>query len=254
MPQGTGVPRGETTTREVTNVALRKREAQPRAEEYPSSDGVPMDNEQHARNIRAWLIEPLQRWCDRRGFTAFLGGNSFVYYGPRRKTDVVGPDFYVVNGGVDRGQASWIVSREGGLKPTLVMEFVSPTSRVHDRTTKMQTYRDRLQVRDYFLVDDGPTVVGYHLHGKDYVPIGKNEHGRLPCASLPLEVGVLGGWVRFFEPSGSVLLTGAEVADAERERADTERARADTERERAEALQREVAALRARLDRSNRGR
>lgn len=178
-----------------------------------------MDSEQHRKNIGTWLLDPLEIWCNLTGFTAFLGSNSFVYYGPRRKHDVVGPDLYVVNGGVNRGQPSWIVSQEGGLKPSLVMEFMSETTRDNDQTSKLILYRDVLCCRDYFLVDDGPSVRGFHLQGGLYVPIVPNVHGRLPCSSLPLEVGVSGGWVRWFEPNGQVLPTGRELAEAAQQRA-----------------------------------
>ena len=236
------------------NVALDDRKSRLRAEDYPSSDGVPMDNEQHAVNIRAWLLDPFAVWCERTHFTAFAGGNSFVYYGPDRVRDVVGPDLYIVNDGVSRGQEKWIVALENDLKPTLVMEFVSDSTRTHDQTSKLGLYRDKIGVLDYILVDKGPVVRAYHLRGGTYVPVLPDAEGRLACASLPLKVGVSDGWVRWFDLEGKVLPTRAEAeherAEAERERAAVERERAESERERADALERQVKALQDELKRA----
>lgn len=229
-------------------MALDKHKGQPRAEDYPSSDGVPMDNEQHAVNIRAWLIDPFGLWCQRTGFAAFAGGNSFVYYGPRIKHDVVGPDLYIVNGGVHRGQEKWIIALEDGLKPTLVMEFMSDTTRKYDQDGKLKLYRDKVGVLDYFLVDNGPVVRGYHLHGSEYVPVLPDADGRIACTSLPLKVGVHDGWVRWFDLDGNLLPTCGEYGE---QRADAERAKADAERRRADELAREIEALKARLERPN---
>ena len=252
-------------------MALDKHKGQPRAEDYPSGDGVPVDNEQHAVNIFcAWLLDPFGRWCERNGFVAFAGcrrrryspsvvkiiglttphygptsggqvkprlrllwpdlsallvgsagqggtarcaarylrrkvpfrgaqlrllqrgGNSFVYYGPDIKRDVVGPDLYIVNGGMHRGQEKWIVVLEGGLRSTLVGGVhVRHAPEVRPDGQAGEVPR-QVGVLDCFLVDRGQGVHGFHLRGSEYVSVLPDADGRTACSSLPLEVGVGG--------------------------------------------------------------
>ena len=178
-----------------------------------------------------------------------------MYYGPDMKRDVVGPDLYIVNGGLHRGQEKWIVALEDGLKPTLVMEFMSDTTRKYDQAGKLELYRDKVGVLDYFLIDRGPIVRGFHLHGSEYVPVLPDASGLLPCSSLPLKVGVRDGWVRWFDLGGDLLPTrgefGEQRAEAERRQAEAAIKQAAAERQRADALERQLRDLQARLERTD---
>jgi Uma2 family endonuclease len=55
--------------------------------------------------------------------------------------------------------------------PDLIMEIISPSSRVTDRVKKAAAYA-RFGVSEYWLVDpDTETILGQELHGDHYVPI-----------------------------------------------------------------------------------
>ncbi|HXE73836.1 MAG TPA: Uma2 family endonuclease, partial [Candidatus Nitrosotenuis sp.] len=214
-------------------------------DELPDSDGVPMESEWVREQTSRYLIEPLQDYFAETGTVAFVGGNSFVYYEPVK---AVGPDFYVVRGGVPRGQTKWVAWEEEGRLPTTVIELVSPSTESEDRGRKFCIYRDVFGTEDYFLYDpEREHLEGYHLERGHYVALSPGPDGRFPCASLGLFLGVKDGWLRFWTPEGRLLLTGHERADEERRRADEERRRADEERRRADEAERELERLRARL-------
>lgn len=227
-------------------VALRDRAELPRAKDLPVSDGVPMESEQDAINARVYLCEALKVWCRQRGIAAFVGSNSFVYYSP--KIDPVGPDLYVVNGGLQEKQEMWVAWEEGGSLPTLVIEFLSESTEAVDRGRKLELYRDVFRCTDYFLCErDIGVVEGYRLRNGVYVRTRSDRHRRLRCGSLPLLVGFQDEWLRFFTVDGKVVPTDAERAETEHERAEAEHELAQAERRRAAAAIEELQALRRQL-------
>ena len=203
-----------------------------------------MESQRHVDQASLFLIDPLRRYFRDIGFVAWVGGNSFVYFPREGRTTAscVGPDVYVVNGGIPRGQEKWVSWEEGDLLPTLIIELVSPSTEKEDRGRKLSIYRDCFHCPDYFLYNTTTQRLdAFRLEGGTYLSVLPDADGAFPCTSLPgLRLGVRDGWLRFVQPDGSLLLTGGERAAQERSNARQERARADraeaqTEQERARA-------------------
>jgi Uma2 family endonuclease len=234
--------------------AVRRTARLPLGKDLPDSDGIPMDSDIHREQASKYLIEPLRRWLVENRQSAFVSGNSFVYYDPHDvKRGVSGPDVYVVWGGQQRGQSKWVVWEEGGLLPTLSIELLSPRTEANDRGKKFVLLRDQFKAPDYFLFDtDVGRLEGFHLVGGGYevtLPVKDDVLGCqwLPCSGMPLWVGVYQNWLRWFDPAAGCLVwtdeelvartgkLGQQKADDLRERAEAEHNRAEAERERAEA-------------------
>jgi hypothetical protein len=103
----------------------------------------------------------------------------------------------------------------------------------------------------YYLVfhpDEQELTLFRHTKRK-YVSVKPNEHDRLALPELELEMGLFGGWCRFWYrgellPLPADLLT--ELEQTRRER-DQEKQRAEQEKQRADAAERELELLRAKL-------
>ncbi|GMU58100.1 MAG: hypothetical protein AMXMBFR33_72460 [Candidatus Xenobia bacterium] len=194
-----------------------------------------MDSEWVVDQTRLYLIEPLREYFRAKNIMAFVGGNSFVYYEPPATN--LGPDFYVVRGGLQRGQTKWVAWEEGGLLPTTIIEFLSPSTETRDRGEKFCIYRDVFRTENYVLVDpDTLYVESFVLEGGHYVAGKPDADGWFFLNSLGLSLGVVDGWLRLRSPDGELLVTAREQALSERQRADAERQRADAERQRADRL------------------
>ncbi|GMU59692.1 MAG: hypothetical protein AMXMBFR34_14550 [Myxococcaceae bacterium] len=119
-----------------------------------------MPTKWHERMV-AWLIMALGPWCERRGW-AVLGSNYRVRISDKRG---VKPDVQVLSEG------TWGAAGEQGLesgRPELVIEIVSPTSRAHDRVTKVNWYAS-IGVPEYWIVDaDARTLECLKLDGDTY--------------------------------------------------------------------------------------
>jgi len=99
----------------------------------------------------------------------------------------------------------------------------------------------------------------YELRGRTYAPCAENWLGDIGLGVRLWEgeyEGVKAVWLRWCDREGIVIPTGAELAEAERQRAEEEqrraeeaRQRAEAERARAEAEQRRAKAERARAER-----
>jgi Uma2 family endonuclease len=213
--------------------------------ELPYEDGEPLESHWHRLQINLLGDMLSQYWQARTDF--FAGGNMFVYYclEQARTRSYRGPDFFVVLG-VDgtRPRRSWIVWQEGGRYPDVIIELLSPTTKAEDLGIKKDLYERVFKTAEYFCVDpDEQTLRGWQLEKTGYVLLSPDAHGWLWSDKLHLWLGLQGGsfqgtpglWLRFFEPSGTLVPTAEEVAEAERARAQAERARAEAERTRAEA-------------------
>jgi Uma2 family endonuclease len=211
-----------------------------------------MDSDWVADQTRLYLIEPLRLYLAEQGQPAYVSGDSFVYYlpAPGRKVRRLGPDFYVVMGGQSQGQTKWVSWEEGGLLPTTVIEFVSPSTESRDRGQKFCTYRDVFQTEDYFIVKpETLKVEGFHLSHGHYVALQGQPDGWFWVNSLGLWLGPLDGWLRLRTPDGQLLATGRELAEQERQRAEQERQRADQQRQRAEQAEARLSQLEEQLRR-----
>ena len=211
----------------------------PQGSDLPDTDGEPLDSEWVSDQTRIYLIEPLRHYLGEQQMVAFVGGNSFVYFAPNRPP--LGPDFYVVRGAPQRDQSKWVAWEEGGLLPSTVIEFLSPSTESRDRGEKFVLYRDIFKTEDYFLVDPETLhVEGFNLQRGHYVAAQPGPDGWFPVRSLKLSLGVQGPWLRLRTHEGLILSTGREEAEQERQRA-------EQERQRAEEAERELRRLREQL-------
>jgi Uma2 family endonuclease len=239
-------------------------------------DGEPMENFNHVLQMTL-LFDVIRQAMEERGRSDFfVGGNTFVYYSVEQARAVAedvkaglpsshpkatfrGPYVFFVDHVSGGRREAWVAWEEGGRLPDLIVELLSPSTERIDRKTKMALYAQVFRTRDYFLFDwDKETLEGYRLVGNAYEPIAPDRQGQLRSAVLGLDLGLWEGvvrtaesgeveestWVRLFDPSGRLVPTLGEAAEA---RADAERARADAESARADAAEAELKRLRSLL-------
>ena len=186
--------------------------------EYPTSDGKPMAETDVHRELLTDLIETLKRHFEADP-QVYVSGNLILCYQegdnarsrrarrPRHPRNPQTPqrDNYLL----------W----EEGKPPDIVFELTSKSTREEDEDTKFVLYRDTIQVPEYFLFDPyeeylRPAMKGYRLVDGEYVSI-EPVNGRLPSASLGLELERDGTELRLFDPAtGRRVLTPRELAKA----------------------------------------
>jgi hypothetical protein len=218
-------------------------------DDLPDSDGEPLDSPWHRSEIQVLIESVRVHRCGRTDF--FVGGNTFR-----------GPDFFLVDA-VDgiKPLRYWVVQREGGRYPDVIVELLSPTTADVDRTTKKEIYEKTFKTAEYFLYDpDTLKLEGWRHDGIKYHAIQPNEKGFLFSEKLNLW---LGPWVgayldqtdtrlRFYDEHfqlvpleveliGQQLVAERRKADAERRKAKAERRKAEAERRKAEALAKSLA-------------
>lgn len=206
----------------------------------------PLETDSHMTQVS--LLRDSLRHAMRDRPDVFVGANIPVYFSDLqlKNRDFRAPDLFVVLGAEPRPRNFWVVWREGGKSPDLVVEVLSESTEKVDRTSKRRIYEQVLKVREYFLHDLAGSLEGLRL-GPDqrYVPIAPEPDGRLRSDVLDMHFGLVRAeidgheesWLRAFRPGGALVPTAAEA----------ERERAETERERANELARELETLRARL-------
>jgi Uma2 family endonuclease len=173
------------------------------------------------------------------------------------------PDITVVFG-VRSGRERWSTFdvAEEGVRPTLIIEVVSPNTRAVDVETKVDHYH-RARVPFYVIVDrereEGPPrLIGYRYAPAGWVELAPDGQGRLSLDPVGLLLGTRGNRVVLYDAQ-----TGEELGDylqvtqarqAAEARAQTAEARAQEEAAarraaedaaRAEALARQAAEARA---------
>jgi hypothetical protein len=147
----------------------------------------------------------------------------------------------------------------------MVLEYVSAHSLRKDYWGSFRKYERELKVPYCLMFYPERQDLRLHHHtGKGYERVTANAAGRYPVPELELEVGLLGGWVRYWF-RGQLLKLPADLqqqidettqrlqqaekrAEQERQRAEQERQRAEQERQQREAAEAEVARLKALLD------
>jgi Uma2 family endonuclease len=239
--------------------------------ELPEEDGVPLESYYHRLQINLLHDITYQLFKDRTDF--YCGGNMFLYYdleqaegviqfvqGQRPSAPYKGPDFFVVLGEVDgtKKRKHWVVWREGGRYPDVIIEITSPSTKQKDTEDNLELYAKVFRTREYFWYDEeAGELAGYRLQGEGYVPITPNERGWLWSEVLGVWLGVSDlpyygwryRWLRYYDAEGRLVPTKEEIAEAERQRAEAERQRAEAERQRAEQAERRLAELEAELRR-----
>lgn len=211
-------------------------------------DGEPLETNRHriAMNL---LIRSYQQF---RGNDSnyFTGGNMFVYFSSAqvRNRDYKGPDFFVVLD-IDPKEESrqgWVVWEEGGRYPDVIVELLSPSTALNDRTTKKVLYEQVFRTRNYFIYNpfNPAQLQGWQL-GPDlrYEPLVPSEQGWLWCETLGLWLGAWAGtieqdpavWLRFFDQQGQVVPLPEEAAQAKATAAQVEAQAAQAQAEMAHA-------------------
>jgi Uma2 family endonuclease len=221
--------------------------------ELRETDGEPLETPWHRSNINL-LIDAVV-WQRRSQTNFYVGGNMFLYYSltQARNWEYKGPDFFFVKD-VDgtRPRRYWWVFEEGKY-PNFILELLSPSTALADRTTKKDLYEQRFRTPEYFYFDPQTRELsGWGLTKGRYEPLRPNERGWLWSEELGLWVGtwegtfqkIMGTWVRFFDTDGILVPTETE---AQRQRADNEKHRADEEKHRADDLAAELARVQALL-------
>ncbi|MFB2833872.1 Uma2 family endonuclease [Floridanema evergladense] len=110
------------------------------------------------------------------------------------------PDTFVAFGvkNRERNRSRFIVAQEG-VRPSLIVEVVSPRYRKPDRETKVVEYA-RAQVQEYVIIDrrtyrgqELEEVLGYRLVGGFYQPITPDEEGRILAETVGIWIGLREG-------------------------------------------------------------
>lgn len=248
--------------------------------DLPDSDGEPMENGRKRLQMLLLLDVLSQYWHDRQDY--YAGGNMFVYYSAQQARQILaeaadpehprrafrGPDLFVVMNvdGSFRRQ-KWVVWEEEGRYPDVIFEFLSPSTRRIDQTTKKTLYEQIFKTREYYWYDpfDAREFQGWQLDmGNGYRDVTPDARGWMWSRTLHLWIGRWDGtynrdsatWLRFYDPQGRLLLTSQEMVDTAEQRAEVaeQRAeaaeqRAETEHTRALAAEAELTRLRAELAR-----
>jgi len=144
----------------------------------------------------------------------------------------------------------WVTWEENGRYPDVIFEFLSPSTRKNDLTTKKKLYEQIFQTREYFCFDylkpdEQKSLLGWRLATSGfYEPITPNKHGWLWSEKLQLWVGTWQGaymrdetaWLRFYSKEGELVLYPAEAAQAEAKAEAEARQMAQAELERIKRL------------------
>ncbi len=176
----------------------------------------------------------------------FIGADLVVYFCEQQvaRKDFRAPDGFAVLGVEPHERDGWIVWKEGGQYPDLVIEHMSPATRAVDLGPKLRIYGQIWRVREYFAFDlETGEIHAFHTTSNGFEKMPLNTNGRYTSKVLGAEVGISdlpvngrpGPWMRLFDANGAPILIPAERAEAEAQRAEAEAQRAEAEAQRAEA-------------------
>jgi Uma2 family endonuclease len=206
-------------------------------------DGIPLESNRHRIAMNVLIDSALFALQDKPN--SFVGGNMFVYYSSEQamNRDFRGPDFFVVLDAEEKEERKgWVVWKEGGRYPDMIIELMSPSTANVDLTDKKQLYERTFHTREYYVYDpfDPSTLQGWRLNGSQrYHAIAPNENSWLWCETLGLWLGIWEGqlrrepaigtchWLRFFDRDGHLVLIQEERAEQEKQRAEQEKQRAE---------------------------
>lgn len=217
--------------------------------DLPAEDGIPMETNWHRIAMNLLIDSVHALWHDRTDY--FAGGNMFIYFSFDQvlRKHYRGPDVFVVKN-VDgkRDRDSWIVWKEAGRYPDVIIELASPSTAKTDLTVKKDIYEHTFRTSEYFCYNPRPRrLIGWRLQQHAYEPIQPNEHGWLWSEELQVWLGAWEGeyqrkqavWPRFYTGEHQLVLTMKELAvqhaALEAQRAEVEAQRADVQAQRAEA-------------------
>jgi len=193
----------------------------PTQKDLPSDDGKTMETRRHKMQMDI-LIETLEKWLEKRS-DGFIGGNMFLYFSLAqvRNRDFQGPDFFVVLDVPKGDRLSWVVWEEGKA-PNVVIELLSPSTAIKDKTIKKLTYQNDVRVPEYFWFDplNSTDLEGFRLENGVYQPLVFDSQSRLISQQLELALVRWQGsyrdvdavWLRWQTLDGELLPTSYENA------------------------------------------
>jgi Uma2 family endonuclease len=189
--------------------------------DYPSSDGLPLAENDFQRKPLIYAIEALTAYFQDRD-DVYVSGNLFLYYEEGNPQAVVAPDVFVVLGAAKHDRPSYRLWQEPKA-PDFVLEITSRSTRSADQGTKRGLYA-YLGIREYWQYDPTgdylmPALHGLVLQEEHYValPATTLADGTLSLSStvLGLDVWLTQGQLRFFDPvTDAYLLTYQESEQA----------------------------------------
>jgi len=215
----------------------------PRLGELVILDPHPPDTMRH-RASATLLVRGIRAHC--AGQDLYVGAEQWVYFSTAqvRNRDFRAPDVYVVRGVEDRERQAWIVWKEGGVMPHLVVELFSEASPDADLREKRWVYEQVMRTPEYFVYDPVRSEPPRHYQLTDggYTEVVPNAQGRFPTRVLGGWIGIWEGtyegiegrWLRLFDQDGEVVWTPEERTEQEMQRAQHEAHRAEHEAQRAE--------------------
>ena len=218
-------------------------EIPPGEDELITDDGEPMETHRHRQQMNLLIDAIDAHWADRDDY--FAGGNMFIYFSETqvKHNDFRGPDFFVVLNTEWRDRKAWVVWKENGRQPDVVIELLSESTAAIDRGEKKRVYERVLKVAEYYVFDPWTCELdGWRLTTGGYVAIEPDESGCLASLKLGLKLGLWEGvncrvqatWLRWHTLDHEVIPTVAETAAMTLVRLDEEKVRADKEKARAE--------------------
>ena len=173
---------------------------------------------------------------------------QYPWPGRRRFGQVVPDNMVVIHAGPIDAVGSYDLPLQPA-GPFWVLEYVSKSNRRKDYKDNMQKYEHELKVPYYLLFDpDKEKMTLYHHTGERYAKVAPDADGRCLIEVLEIEVGLLGGWVRFWHRGELLPLPGEMLHDLEatQRKLDEANLRAEAEKQARLAAERELAELRAR--------
>lgn len=178
------------------------------------SDEPPLESDLHRDQIELLLACLKWYWQNRSDF--YASGNITIYYSEEQITtrDFRGPDFFVVKGCENYPRRSWMVWKEGGKYPNLIIELLSNSTAKVDRNEKKLLYQDIFRTPEYFWFHpETLEFAGFRLIAGEYQPITANETDWLWSQQLELFLGIAKGQLRYFSPDGELISTPEERAE-----------------------------------------
>ncbi len=154
-------------------------------------------------------------WRERTDF--FIGASLTIYFSREqlKRRDFRGPDFFLVQQTQRQPRKSWVVWEEGGQYPDLIIELLSTSTAQTDKNLKKELYQNRFRTPEYFWFSpETLEFAGFRLVNQRYEPIAPIPAGWCWSEVLGLFVGVQAGMLRYFLPSGELVLTPQEAAEA----------------------------------------
>jgi Uma2 family endonuclease len=180
---------------------------------YPSSDGLPMADNDASRTQMENIEFALKNWF-KSDPKVYVTANFLVYYVEGDKRKVVAPDVFLVRDVPNHQRDTYLVWEEGKT-PDVVFEFTSRSSKHLDPRVKVPIYH-AMGVPEVYLFDPEGKWVTPRFRALRHTPSGYQDvltAGSVCSPVLGLELRMVGDELRLYDPHGNLLPTGLEEAE-----------------------------------------